>query len=330
MSDQTNAFEMFKKMQQNSGANALKELQDQMEAENESVDYTDERMYYPERDDKGNAAVKIRFLSGAANSTGGMDPKYIQTFKHNFKVNDQWFIYPCMTTTDTGSKKGTQIGKCPVCESNDVLWKQGEKSEGRLLVSGENGKNGRKRRMNYLVNVLVVDDPANPEKNGKVFLMNVGKKVMDMIDAAGLDDVMEDTKGFSAFDMFEGATFLYRIRYLEGQTNYDTSKFLKAGPMHDKTGKVYSSDEAMEIWQSAYPLVEDYLGKLNYGGDENTSNYDAQKARLDLVLGNTSNPTDNASTVAQSGGASQSNAPVESSSSGEPDLDALMGDLDDL
>ena len=75
----------------------------------------------------------------------------------------KWFIDNCPTT----------IGEdCPVCKANGILWNSGNKADKKLASS-------RKRKLNYISNILVVNDPKHSENNGKVFLFKYGKKIFE-------------------------------------------------------------------------------------------------------------------------------------------------------
>lgn len=275
----TNAFAKFKEQQKAQSTDALLN-----ELNGDDKDYGDDRFYYPERDKAGNASVVIRFLPTPPSPEGkpeDYDSKCrVEVYRHNFQHNGQWFIHNCLTTR--GDKN------CPVCESNDVLWKSGP--DGELIVRGKDGKNGRKRRHQYVTNIMVVKDSANPENNGKVFLFQFGKKIKDKIESAYKGDPNIDIAGYKPEDLWEGANFALVIKKEGGHTNYDDSKFMPQKPIVDvgTKGDVEALQmEAFEkIWMQQYSL-RDYLETLDYGQTDDKSAYDAQKARLDKVLGET-------------------------------------------
>ena len=87
-------------------------------------------------------------------------------FSHGFQgPSGRWYIENSLTT----------LGKSdPVSDANNELWNSGSEANKELARK-------RKRRLNYISNILVVKDPANPENEGKTFLFKYGKKIFDKI-----------------------------------------------------------------------------------------------------------------------------------------------------
>jgi len=128
----------------------------------------------------------------------------------------------------------------------------------------------QKRKLNYISNIVVVNDPKHPENNGKVFLFKYGKKIFDKImDKAR--PTFEDQDPVNVFDYWEGANFKLRIKMVDGYPNYDSSEFEPIGP-------VASSDEdILEVVNQQYKLSE-FLEPANF------KSYTELKAKLDAVL----------------------------------------------
>ena len=118
--------------------------------------YVDERMWKPTIDKSGNGYAVIRFLPQPA----GEKLPWARYWDHGFQgPGGQWYI----------EKSLTSIGQQdPVGEMNTALWNTG-RDEDKALARD------RKRRLHYVTNILVVDDPDNPENNGKVFLYQIGR-----------------------------------------------------------------------------------------------------------------------------------------------------------
>ena len=78
--------------------------------------------------------------------------------------------------------------------------------------------------MHHVANILIVSDPANPSNNGKVFLYDFGKKIMDKV-----MDVMQPQfpgeEPVNPFDFWSGADFELKITNVAGYRNYDKSSF---------------------------------------------------------------------------------------------------------
>ena len=177
-------------------------------------------------------------------------------FSHGFKGKGGWYIENCPTT----------IGrKCPLCEANSELWNSG-------LESDKDIARQRKRRLNYISNIMVISDPKNPENEGKVFLYKFGKKIFDKI-MESLQPEFQDEEAVNPFDFWKGANFKLKIRKVAGFINYDKSEFDISTPLLDgDDGKLE------EIWNKQYPL------QPLIGADQFKS-YDELKARLMSVLG---------------------------------------------
>jgi hypothetical protein len=121
-------------------------------------------------------------------------------------------------------------------------------------------------------NILVVSDSANPENEGKVFLYEYGKKIMDKI-----MDVMQpqfaDESPVNPFDFWGGANFKLKIRNVEGYRNYDKSEF-------DSAAQLFDGDEAQleEVYNKLYKLDE-------FTNPESYKSYADLKQKLYEVIG---------------------------------------------
>jgi hypothetical protein len=83
-----------------------------------------------------------------------------------------------------------------------------------------------KRNENWLVNVLVVKDPTNPENQGKIKILRYGKQLAKIIDAAITGDE-SDEFGAKVFDLSEnGCNLKIKVEKNEGgYASYTGSKF---------------------------------------------------------------------------------------------------------
>jgi hypothetical protein len=175
----------------------------------------DERYWQPEADKAGKGEALIRFLPGL----GPDDPSFVKLFTHSFKVGERWYIENSRTTLD-GEKD-------PVAEH---FWAIRNKHKDKEEAKKKSEKFSRK--LYFISNILVIDDPAHPENNGKVFLFRYGKVIYDMIKSmyepefAGMDKI-------DVFDLFEGANFHMRFYKKDGFRKYDKSEFSKSCPIAD-------------------------------------------------------------------------------------------------
>lgn len=211
-------------------------------------------------DKAGNGYAIIRFLPGKTDDS----LPFVKIYSHGFKTQaGKWFIDECPTTLDL---------PCPVCDANGPLWNEGEGSAGRRLVSGVDGKNGRKRKMQYISNVLVVNDPSNPENEGKVFMFKYGSKIFDKVVGA-LTPEFADEKAINPFDPESGANFKMKMRKTDGQTNYDKSELDKPEAIGDAK------------------KIKAVLGQMHdidsFIAPDKFKSYDALQKKLDGAMGNT-------------------------------------------
>jgi len=243
----------FSKMKKSTGntSNLMDEL-NKISSGSGKKDYNDERFWKPTRDKSDNGYAVIRFLP----PVDGEDVPWVRVFNHGFKGKGGWLIDNCPTT----------IGKkCPVCEANNALWNSG-------LESDKDIARNRKRKLQYISNIVVVEDSKNPDAEGKVFLYKFGKKIFDKIQEV-LQPEFEDEDPMNPFDFWKGANFKIKIRKVGGFVNYDKSEFTTPTAFAD------GDDGALEIiWKKQYKLQE-------FIGDDQFKSYDELKSRMDMVLG---------------------------------------------
>lgn len=216
--------------------------------------YEDTRFWKPERDKAGNATATIRFL----NRTEGDELPWVKVWSHGFKgPTGRWYIENSLTTLGQAD---------PVSELNMKLWNAttDDKSPERKQARDQ------KRKLSYIANVLVINDPKHPENNGKVFLFKFGKKIFDKImDKAR--PTFEDEQPVNVFDYWEGANFKLRMKMVDKFPNYDSSEFEPAAPVAD------TDEEILEVVKAQYKLVE-------FTDAKNFKTYDQLKTKLDQVL----------------------------------------------
>jgi hypothetical protein len=216
--------------------------------------YEDTRFWKPERDKAGNASATIRFLA----RTEGDELPWVKVFSHGFKgPTGMWYIENSLTT----------IGKAdPVSELNMRLWNSTEDDNSPERKQAR----AQKRKLNYVSNILVVNDPKHPENNGKVFLFKYGKKIHDKImDKAR--PTFEDEDPVNVFDYWEGANFKLRMKTVDGYPNYDSSEFEPVSAVAD------SDEEILEVANQQYKLSE-------FVDPSNFKSYDELKTKLERVL----------------------------------------------
>ena len=218
----------------------------------------DERFWQPEVDKMGNGFAVIRFLPAPA----GEEVPWVRVWNHGFQGPGGWYIENSLTTLNQPD---------PVSEMNSKLWNSGNDKDKEIVRQ-------RKRRLNYISNIVVLKDPAHPENEGKVFLFKYGKKIWDKINEV-MNPQFEDEKPVNPFELWDGANFKLKIRKVEGYRNYDKSEFESKSPLFD-------NDQDMAAIYNAEHSLEAFLAPSNF------KSYDELKKKLEKVL---AEPTSGAS-----------------------------------
>lgn len=247
-----NTFDQLKK----NSNNLSKDLFSKLEKSKEKKSYNDDRFWKAKQDAAGNASAIIRFLP----SPDTPEP-FVQIWSHGFENNGKYFIHNCPTT----------LGKpCPCCEANTALWNSG-------IDSDKDIARDRKRKLSFISNILVVNDPANPANNGKVFLFKYGKKIHEKILDVMAPEAATD-EPVDVFNMFEGVNFRLKIKKVSGYTNFDSSMF------DQKITAICDGDEDQmrEVFASAHSLAE-------FIAEDQFKSYDKLEEEFAKVLGNTVN-----------------------------------------
>ena len=182
--------------------------------EKNTKSFVDDRAWKPTVDTNGNGFAIIRFLPISRLDMELVDnaddaAPYVKYYNHAFKnvVSGKWFIENCPTS----------IGlECPCCISNTKLWQSGIEAN-RDIVSKH-----RKRQTKFVANIYVIQDPKNPEAEGKVFLFTFGPKILEKIKSCSQKE-FPDSVPFNPFDFWKGANFRLKIKDVKGQRNYDSS-----------------------------------------------------------------------------------------------------------
>ena len=248
----------------------------------------DERFWKAELDKSGSGYAVIRFLPSPENE----DMPYVRVFNHGFQGPGGWYIENSLTT----------IGqKDPLAEYNSTLWNSGIEANKEIARK-------QKRRLTYFSNIYVVEDKANPQNEGKVFLFRYGKKIFDMISSMANPEFEDETQ-VDVFNLWDGANFKLKIRKLDGYSNYDKSEFVTAAPL-------FEDDDKLEaVWKQQHSL-EEFVNESNF------KSFDELKSRLDVVLGKVETPAMSApSSVEDTDAPFDGGEPITSESSNDDNLD---------
>lgn len=211
----------------------------------------DDRFWTISRDKAGNGSAIIRILP----PVNGDELPWVKNFSYGFSgPTGKWYIQDSPTSIGLPD---------PVAEYNAAAW--ASKDEARI----EDAKK-RKRRNQFIANVLIIKDPANPENEGQVKLFKFGKKIQDMIMAKAKPE-FDDSDPIFVWDIDEGCNFKLRIKNVAGYPNYDSSEFAAQSALAD------SDEEMQAILDKAHRLSE-------FIQPEHFKPYDELKKQFERVM----------------------------------------------
>lgn len=221
----------------------------------------DPRFWSPTPDKVGNAMALIRFLALKDDTK----LPFVRVFSHGFKTpSGRWFIENCPTT----------IGQdCPVCAANTLLYESGDEKNKKIASS-------RKRKLRYISNILVLQDKAKPENDGKLMLFSYGAQIFNVLKRV-MKPEFEDEVGFDPFNYWEGANFKLKQRKNDGDfPNFESSSFEARAPLFD------GNDKKLEaLWNQLYDIDE-------FVAEKQFKSYDEIKAKFDKAIGGVSRSRD--------------------------------------
>ena len=233
----------------------LEKLQSEIEKINKpqtNFSRDDDRFWKAELDKSGSGYAVIRFLPALDDDKTA----FVRVFNHGFQGPGGWYIENSLTT----------IGqKDPLSEYNSVLWNSGIEANKEIARK-------QKRRLTYFSNIYVVEDKANPQNEGKVFIFRFGKKIFDKISSMSNPEFEDETE-VDVFNLWDGANFKLKIRKVDGFSNYDKSEFMTSAPLSE------DESEMERVFGEQHDL-EEFIDQKSF------KTYDELKTRLDTVLGN--------------------------------------------
>lgn len=242
----------FKKNTQENFEKLTKELEKASNKTNK-----DERLWTLDVDKAGNGYAIIRFLPGLEE-----DLSFVKIYDHYFQEDGGWYVEKSLTTIGEDDPCGPMLKK---------LWSTGSEADKNIARK-------RKRRTNFYANILVVNDPANPENDGNVFLFKYGSMIQDIIqDQINPQSTIENPnpKPCNPFDAYQGKNFKYRLRSKD-----DYKKVPDKSEFEEKCSAISDNDELLDsIYNKQYALkpmidpsefksyeeLEKQLNKVLYG-----------------------------------------------------------------
>lgn len=233
--------------------NLLEKLAAEVKKDAQKGGAADERFWKLSVDQKTKIGyARLRFLPACK----GEEIPWVRLFSHAFQgPGGSWFIENCPTTLSR---------TCPVCEENNKLWNSG-------IDGDKDVARKRKRKLQFISNVLVIEDPAHPENNGKNFLFKYGAKIQAKIKEM-IEPEFPDQKPTSPFDLWEGCDFKLKSALAAGYQNYDKSSF-------DVPSELFPGDDEKKetLWNGQFPLAE-------FSDEKQFKNYEDLAAQLNKAL----------------------------------------------
>lgn len=254
------SFKLLKKQSEDKNRidNLVKALEDKKKRK-------DETFWDLTKDNEGNGSAVIRFLPTSKGDSDKIIP-VVTIFYHAFRGKGGFYYENCRSTIYPYEDD-------PVCVYNSKLYNSGDEVLKKWV--SENSK----RKKHIIANILVVNDPANPSNNGKVFKFRMGQRVYEKIEAAMKGNPTLKKKGFEPWDYWKGADFTYISKVVDRQMNYQDSYFESPSVIHYIDGEPLTED-----------LIENEIYNKQYSLDAEIDpskfkSFDVLKARLDKCLG---------------------------------------------
>jgi len=177
---------------------------------------------------------------------------YVEHYHHQFEYLDR-----------NGKKKKyyslcpKTFGKeCPICDYSAELFSTNDEDDKKLAL-----KYNKKRK--YLTNILVIDDPEDPDRNGKVYMIKMSPqaftKVLSKIDPDEVDLKKKSYVDFMPYDEEEAGNFYYDFTPASKKNafpNYDNSEF-----DNDVCPIAKTDEEIDEIMEKTHNLQK-YLDEI--------------------------------------------------------------------
>jgi len=229
----------------------FEKMKKQFEMGNKKQRKVDERFWKldPPTKDKKISQALIRFLPDKNNNI------IVKFYQHYFQttVNGQKKIFYeiCPRTRNLMENMNET---CPICNYVSKLYESPYESDKAQGLA-------RKAKIQFISNIIVLKDPANPENEGKVFLFRYGRKIYDKLkdvwtpseeDDISLDDII------IPFDPSDnGADFLLKLKMVSNFPNYDLSAFKAKSPLFNG-----DEEKIKEVINKTYDLDKFYKEEI--------------------------------------------------------------------
>jgi hypothetical protein len=239
----------------------------------------DDTYWAPTIDTEGNGEALIRYLTAPE----GEDLALIPYWDHVFNGPGGWFFEKSLTTLGQTGEPFDSLREIfgsddPVTEYNSMLWNRNGPGD-RERVSGQPLKKipGTKRKLHYVSNVYIINDPAKPQMNGTVKRYKYGAKLFGILNNAA-NPKFASQRPCDPFNMWDGANLRIRVMKDAGWPSYSSSVLETPGPL--VVGSDGQADDAAieAIWKQCHSLLA-VVARSEF------KSYAVLKARMNKVLG---------------------------------------------
>lgn len=201
-----------------------------------NTSYQEENFWKPYIDpEKGIGQAIIRFLP----APDGEELPFVKVLGYSVKnhATNRYYI---------NNSRMTLHEKDPVNDLFSRLWNAGNESDKELAKT-------LTRNTNFISNILVINDPARPENNGKVFKYKYGQTVFEAIDSKMAPKFIGE-QPVNPFDLWTGCNFKIRI-YLAGEGKKKLPKYDRCE--WDVASELFAGDDAAKeaVWKQCESLA---------------------------------------------------------------------------
>lgn len=239
----------------------------------EGTNNKDERFWYSTHDRGKDCLVELRLMPSKPKGSSYGELCYIKEDIHNFKYIDRNGRKKHLWTPCAKRLNGEE---CPICDVVSELWEKDKDTAQEFTPEDKALRTLLGLKEHFVCNILIVDDPTNPENNGKIFMTKFPAKGTSVIFTDKIlrelnpSDSNKKKKNFKQINPFEpydvdkdilpGANFYYDYKAPgkgESYGNYNSSEFIK-----DDCGAVYEDESKIDDAMDKLFDLSAYLDEL--------------------------------------------------------------------
>lgn len=197
--------------------------------------YEDDRIWRPTLDKQEETGyARVRFLP----PPDGEELPFVKVVNNAIKsATGKWYIEPSRRTINEPD---------PFNEFVSRIYNSGDKKDVNLYKNTHEGK----AKKDFYANVLILEDPANRENEGKVKIFKFGQKIMEKIELKNKPK-FKDEVAANPFDMWDGCDFIIKARKSDGQWTYEASTWSEPKALFDG-----DDDKLEEVYSKTHKLSE--------------------------------------------------------------------------